>query len=99
MGVAGGGVAVLFFTVWRQAFGRTHLGRIQGAAQMMTVVGSAAGPILLAAVAEATGSYALAFRGLAAAVALTGVAALRAGWPTPHPASVPRFDGNGVQRR
>lgn len=83
MGVAGGGVAVLFFTVWRQAFGRTHLGRIQGAAQMLTVIGSAIGPILLATVVDATGSYAPAFRGLAVVVALVGIAALRIGWPGP----------------
>lgn len=77
MGIAGGGVAVLFFTIWRRAFGRRELGRIQGAAQMLTVIGSAAGPVLFAGVVEATGSYALAFRGLAVVVALVGVAALR----------------------
>ena len=86
MGVAGGVVAVLFFSIWRQAFGRTHLGRIQGAAQMLTVVGSAAGPVLLATVVEATGSYAQAFRGLAFVVAGVGVVALRVGWP-------PRMEG------
>ncbi|MFO0849080.1 MAG: MFS transporter [Gemmataceae bacterium] len=49
MGVAGGMVTVLFFAVWRQAFGTKHLGQIQGAAQLLTVLGSAADPVLLAA--------------------------------------------------
>src|SRR5262249_49184889 len=40
MGVAGGMVTVIFFGVWGQAFGTTHLGKIQGAAQMMTVLAS-----------------------------------------------------------
>ena len=41
MGVAGGVVTVVFFSVWGQVFGRSHLGRIQGCAQMMTVLASA----------------------------------------------------------
>lgn len=81
MGVAGGGVAVLFFTIWRRAFGRRELGRIQGAAQMLTVIGSAAGPVLFAGVVEATGSYALAFRGLAVLVGLVGIGALAVRMP------------------
>ena len=36
MGVSGGVVTVVFFSVWGQAFGRSHLGRIQGCAQTMT---------------------------------------------------------------
>ena len=95
MGIAGGVVAVLFFTIWRQAFGRLHLGRIQGAAQLLTVAGSATGPLLLAKVVESTGSYALAFRGLSAVVALLGVAALRVGWPT-RKETTALIAGNGV---
>ncbi|MEN9675339.1 MAG: hypothetical protein RIS76_1235 [Verrucomicrobiota bacterium] len=95
MGIAGGVVAVLFFTIWRQAFGRLHLGRIQGAAQLLTVAGSATGPLLLAKVVESTGSYALAFRGLSAVVALLGVAALRVGWPT-RKETTAVIAGNGV---
>ena len=37
MGVAGGFVMVVFFSFWGRAFGDGHLGRIQGAAQVMTV--------------------------------------------------------------
>ena len=56
-GVAGGMITVIFFAVWRQAFGPAHLGRIQGAAQMLTVLASAIGPLLFATLAELTGSY------------------------------------------
>jgi cyanate permease len=71
MGLAGGFVTVLFFTVWPRAFGRPHLGQIQGAAQTLTVIASALGPLLLAKVVELTGSYATAFHGLAAVVFVT----------------------------
>ncbi len=50
MGLGGGLVMVLFFSVWPRVYGRAHLGRIQGAAQAMTVVASAIGPLLLAVV-------------------------------------------------
>src|SRR5438128_8824264 len=74
MGVAGGVVTVVFFSVWGQVFGRGHLGRIQGCAQMMTVFASAVGPLLLAETLRQTGSYDLLFYGLAVAVALLGFA-------------------------
>lgn len=69
MGLAGGFVTVLFFTVWGRLYGREHLGLIQGAAQTLTVVASAVGPLLLAEVVKATGSYAMGFRALALVVA------------------------------
>lgn len=75
MGIAGGFITVVFFSFWGQAYGRRHLGRIQGAAQAMTVVASAIGPLFLAVWAERTGSYAAAFYLLAAVVAALGVAA------------------------
>jgi len=76
MGIAGGFVMVVFFSFWGRAYGRTHLGRIQGAAQAMTVVASAVGPLFLASWVDATGSYAAAFYALAAVVAGLAVAAL-----------------------
>jgi MFS family permease len=82
MGAAGGIVTVVFFSVWGQVFGRTHLGRIQGAAQATTVVASAVGPLLLAETLARTGSYDLLFWGLAAVVAGLGVGA----WVVPMPA-------------
>lgn len=74
MGVAGGVVTVVFFSVWSQVFGRAELGRIQGAAQMMTVVASAVGPVLLAEALARTGSYDLVFWILAVMTAALGVA-------------------------
>jgi MFS family permease len=76
MGLGGGLVMVLFFSVWPRAYGRKHLGRIQGAAQAMTVVASALGPLMLAWCIELTGSYAGMFNILAGVIALTAFAAL-----------------------
>ena len=75
MGVAGGFVMVVFFSFWGRTYGQTHLGRIQGAAQVMTVIASALGPLILAWCVESTGSYAIAFYSLAATVIGVGVAA------------------------
>ena len=76
MGLGGGLVMVLFFSVWARAFGRRHLGRIQGIAQAMTVLASALGPLLLAWCIDRTGSYTAMFRILAAVVALTSLGAV-----------------------
>lgn len=57
IGLAGGMITVIFFAVWRRAFGSAHLGRIQGAAQMLTVLASAVGPLIFAKAQAATGSY------------------------------------------
>ncbi|MDB5392302.1 MAG: transporter [Planctomycetaceae bacterium] len=72
MGFAGGMVTVLFFTIWAQLFGRTELGKIQGVAQMLTVIASALGPVVLAEVKVRTGSY------VPAIVSLGGCAAVLA---------------------
>jgi MFS family permease len=74
MGVVGGFVMVVFFSFWGRAYGRAHLGRIQGAAQILTVIASALGPLLLAECVQMTGSYAAAFYGLAIAVAGLAIA-------------------------
>jgi MFS family permease len=76
MGLGGGLVMVLFFSVWPRVYGRAHLGRIQGAAQAMTVLASAIGPLLLAACVEWTGSYAGMFNILAGVIGLTAFGAL-----------------------
>jgi MFS family permease len=84
MGTAGGIVTVVFFTVWGHAFGRAHLGNVQGAAQMLTVLASAVGPLLLAECKHHTGSYTLMFYALAAVAAVLGPCAW---WvPVPRPA-------------
>jgi len=76
MGLGGGLVMVLFFSIWPRAYGRRHLGVIQGAAQAMTVVASAVGPLLLAWCVEWTGSYTTVFYLLAAVIGVTAMAAL-----------------------
>ena len=81
MGLGGGLVMVLFFSVWPRVYGRRQLGRIQGVAQAMTVLASAVGPLLLAACVEMTGSYAAMFYILAAAVGAVAVAAVTVRMP------------------
>jgi MFS family permease len=76
MGLGGGLVMVLFFSVWPRAYGRKHLGFIQGAAQAMTVLASAVGPLLLAWCVEWTGSYAGMFYLLAGLIGLTAVVSI-----------------------
>jgi MFS family permease len=81
MGLGGGLVMVLFFSVWPHVYGRRQLGRIQGVAQAMTVIASAVGPLLLAACVEMTGSYAAMFYILAAAVGAVAAAAFAVRMP------------------
>ena len=66
-------MTVVFFAIWGHAFGRAHLGAIQGAAQMLTVVSSALGPLLLAVAQERYQSYGPMFYGLALLCALCAV--------------------------
>jgi MFS family permease len=75
MGLAGGFVIVLFFAFWSRAYGRAHLGKIQGAAQALTVTASAIGPLLLAECVERTGSYAAMFYALTFIVLLLAFSA------------------------
>src|SRR5262245_52267802 len=75
LAAAGGVIAVVFYTVWRPAFGLTHLGRIQGAAQFVTVIFSALGPKLLGSAKTNLGSYSTVFPYLAAVAAVMAMAA------------------------
>ena len=81
VGSAGGIIIVSFFAIWRQAFGRAHLGRIQGVAQILTVFASAAGPLLFAKCSALTGSYTPLLLGLAPAVFLLGLASWNVSMP------------------
>ena len=83
MGIGGGCVMVLFFTVWPVAFGRRQLGRIQGTAQALTVVASALGPLLVAWGVERTGSHTFVFLVLAVLIAGLGLASLAVRLPRP----------------
>jgi MFS family permease len=81
MGLAGGFVIVIFFSFWARTYGRAQLGRIQGTAQMLTVLASALGPLVLAKCHAWTGSYVPVFYVVAAAVLVLGLAA----WFVPLP--------------
>ncbi len=83
MGLAGGFVIVIFFGFWAETFGRAHLGRVVGTAQMLTVLASALGPLLLAQCHAVTGSYASVFYTLAGVVALLALAAWTVKLPAP----------------
>jgi MFS family permease len=87
MGVSGGVVTVVFFSVWGQVFGRSHLGRIQGCAQTMTVFASAIGPLLLAETLQRTGSYDQMFYSLSLVVAILGITS----WYVPLPVRRPEI--------
>jgi len=75
MGLAGGFVIVIFFSFWSSMFGRTHLGKIQGVAQSLTVIASAVGPLILAECLSRTGSYASIFNVLTVVVLILAVMA------------------------
>ena len=83
IGLSGGMITVIFFAVWRRAFGGAHLGRIQGAAQMLTVLASAVGPLIFAQSASVTGSYFPALWLLTPCVLLFSLAAFRVALPDP----------------
>jgi MFS family permease len=85
MGVSGGIVIVVFFAVWSQAFGRAHLGRIQAAAQFVTVIASAVGPLVFARCHARYGSYSPILFALAPIVLLCALSAWRVKLP-PQPA-------------
>ena len=94
MGLGGGIVMVLFFSVWGRVFGRRDLGRIQGMAQALTVVASAIGPLLLAWCLEATGSYEAMFHILAAVITVVGAAALVVSLPPPPAVTLATPEGD-----
>jgi MFS family permease len=75
MGLTGGIVTVVFFAAWRHLFGAAHLGRIQGAAQLITVLASSVGPLLMAQSRASTGSYTPMFYAMAAVVGILALAA------------------------
>lgn len=75
-GVAGGIITVAFFAIWTDAYGKRHLGRIQGAAQTFSVVASALGPLLLERGHAFFGTYAKTLIYAAPACVLVGLLTL-----------------------
>lgn len=72
LGVSGGVITVIYFAVYGHTYGRTHLGSIQAAVQVLSVLASASGPVLLAFVREQWGGTApffYAFAGVTLALA------------------------------
>ncbi|MCY3005348.1 MAG: MFS transporter [Planctomycetota bacterium] len=65
MGFVGGIVTVVHFSVWGQFFGRAEIGRIQGVAQVLTVLASAIGPTCVAWFADQHHSHLPAYYGFA----------------------------------
>ncbi|MDE2800164.1 MAG: MFS transporter [Gemmatimonadota bacterium] len=88
LGFSGGVVSVIFFTAWADIFGRLHLGKIQGAAQVFAVLASATGPWFIESVFSSAGSYAPAFYALAPAVLIVAVFAYFVNIPKPEDAPV-----------
>lgn len=80
LGAAGGLATVVFFALYGKVFGPTDLGKIQGTAQVMTVVGSALGPLAFAFAKDHYGSYEPAFF---AFVPLLSLLALACVWVRP----------------
>jgi MFS family permease len=70
LAAAGGVITVCFFTVWRRVYGPAALGRIQGAAQLLTVLFSAVGPLLLGVAKTSLGQYAPLFPAFALSAAV-----------------------------
>lgn len=94
-GVAGGIIVVVFFAFWGKIYGRTHLGRIQGAAQLLTVVGSGLGQQLFAQAHAFSHSYTPLFLLLTPIIAILGLIC----WLAPLPNSNPGPDPEGVWSR
>jgi MFS family permease len=82
IGLSGGIVTVVFFAAWGHLFGRAQLGRIQGAAQLATVLASALGPVVIARSFALSGSYTPVFYVLSVIVSLLALTALLT--PTPR---------------
>jgi MFS family permease len=95
LAAAGGAITVCFFTVYRLAFGPGHLGSIQGAAQLLTVLFSAVGPMLFASTKARIGSYVPLFHVLALIALGLAVATVVFGLPFRPAANLASGNENG----
>jgi cyanate permease len=75
MGFVGGLITVVHFAAWGHFFGRSELGRIQGVAQVVSVIASATGPVLIATSHDSRGSYLPIFYRFAVFVCALSIAA------------------------
>ena len=90
VGSSGGIITIVFFAAWGHLFGRDRLGRIQGIAQLGTVLASALGPVVVAESRSWSGSYSGVLTALAAAAGVLAVVALIA--PLPRGANRPDLE-------
>ena len=81
LGFAGSFIMVSHLAFYPRAFGRAHLGQVNGAAQVVYIVISAAGPVILTYCKAYSGSYATMFFGAAAVMLGLGVSS----WFVPMP--------------
>ena len=56
LGVSGGIITVIYFAIYGHTYGRGHMGSIQATVQVLSVLASASGPLLLAVCREEFGS-------------------------------------------
>jgi MFS family permease len=80
-GASGGIITVVYFAFYGRAFGQRELGRIQGAAHVLSVFASAIGPVLLTWTRDEFGSYDVFFEASAPIMIFLGMAA----WWVPVP--------------
>lgn len=92
MGVIGGIVTVAHFVAWRALFGASHLGRIQGPAQLLSVLFSASGPLFAASCHAVTGTYRVGFYVMAGTVGILAIAAFM----VPIPKEIQCLDHHGT---
>ena len=76
LGISSGLIRILGSVVWAMYFGRRHLGSITGLTSMVTIIGSALGPMPLGIGRDLLGSYNLALMISAAIPLLLGILAL-----------------------
>jgi MFS family permease len=88
-GLACGVLSVAMSSVWSEAFGRTHLGKIQGAVGVLHVVSSASGPQFMALSLNHFGTYGVFFVASALGAICGTLALLRV--PCPPKVGLSRF--------
>jgi MFS family permease len=98
LSVAGGGMTVCFYTVYRRGFGPVHLGAIQGAAQMLTVLFSGVGAFVFASTKARTGVYEPLFPIFAAIACGLALLTWAVGMPRRLPVITAPNQGNGENR-